>query len=300
MLSTDEIIQKAAKAGLMIPAFNIRHLPMVEPVIRAVKDCDSFSLIEVARLEWEKFGAGGPRQVYEEFIRYADSRHVRLHLDHIPVIDEDGKRVDYLHIIREAIELGYGSVMVDGSRLPLEENIAATREVVQLTRKAKIACEAELGAIFGHEKGPLPPYEDLFSSGKGFTDIDEAELFVRETGCSWLSVAAGNIHGAISGPALELKKVEARLNFEHIRNIRQKVDIPLVIHGGSRIRKEYLQEAGRLGMAKINVGMEIAQSYESALSEDGNVESAQEELYHRIMELISDRFGLFGIQKQLS
>ena len=81
------------------------------------------------------------------------------------------------------------------------------------------ACEAELGAVMGHEAGPMPPYEELFASGKGFTDVDEARRFVQESGCDWLSVAIGNIHGAISGAAKDAKKVTARLNNDHLRAI---------------------------------------------------------------------------------
>ena len=154
--------------------------------------------MQVARLEWEKFASGSPEAVAEEFRRHQDPEHVRLHLDHVPVIDEDQRAVDYLPILRRAIAAGYQSVMVDGSRLSLEENIRATRAVAELAHAAGIPCEAELGAVLGHEAGPLPPYEELFASGRGFTDPEEAARFVRESGCDWLSVAIGNIHGAIS------------------------------------------------------------------------------------------------------
>src|SRR5690606_9183044 len=107
------------------------------------------------------------------------------------VIDEDQEPVDYLAIVNEALRLGFDSVMVDGSRLRLEENIAATRQVAERAHRAGVPCEAELGAVMGHEEGPLPPYEELFASGRGFTDTDEARRFVQETGCDWLSVAIG-------------------------------------------------------------------------------------------------------------
>ena len=158
------IVQNASKAGLVLPAFNVPYLPMLEPVVRAVVDQNSFALIETARLEWVKFEAGGPEEVAREFFRWQNPQHVRLHLDHVPVIDEDGQRIDYLATIQKAIDLGYHSVMVDGSRLSLDENIAATRQVAALAHQAGIPCEAELGAVLGHEAGPLPPYDELFSS----------------------------------------------------------------------------------------------------------------------------------------
>jgi len=103
---------------------------MLEPVVRALRDADSFGLIAVARPEWEKFQAGSPEAVAAEYRKWQDLRHTRLHLDHVPVLDEDNLRVDYLAIIRRALDAGFESVMVDGSRLPLEENIACTKAVV--------------------------------------------------------------------------------------------------------------------------------------------------------------------------
>ncbi|MHC4887779.1 MAG: class II fructose-bisphosphate aldolase, partial [Planctomycetota bacterium] len=126
-------------------------------------------------------------------------------------------RVDYLAILTQAVELGYESVMVDGSRLPLDENIAATRAVVVMAHAKDVAVEAELGAVLGHETGPMPPYEELFASGKGFTDVEEATRFVRETGVDWLSVSIGNVHGAISAATRGEKKITARLNIERLR-----------------------------------------------------------------------------------
>jgi ketose-bisphosphate aldolase len=187
-----------------------------------------------------------------------------LHLDHVPVIDEDNHMVDFEAAIAEAIQLGYGSVMVDGSRLPLEENIRATRRITDLAHAAGIPVEAELGAVLGHEAGPLPPYEELFSSGRGFTSPDDARRFVEETGADWLSVAVGNIHGAISGVLRHGKKVEARLNLEHLERIHHAVRIPLVLHGGTGIQKAYIQGAIQRGIVKINIATAIRQPYEAA------------------------------------
>src|SRR5512136_1725944 len=103
MLSTAEIVNNAYQTGTVVPAFNVPYLPMMKPVIRAVVDLDSFALIEVARIEWLKFECRDLGAVMEEFTRWNAPDHVRLHLDHIPVIDEDGEEVDYMPILREAI-----------------------------------------------------------------------------------------------------------------------------------------------------------------------------------------------------
>ena len=293
MGTTAAAVLRARTAGLAVPAFNIPYLPMMEPVIRAVVDCDAFALIETARLEWRKFGAGSPATVAEAFARYADLDYVGLHLDHVPAIDEDGLLVDYLPIFEEAIGLGYGSVMFDGSRLPLEQNIALTRQIAEMAHRAGIPCEAELGAVLGHEAGPLPPYEELFASGRGFTDPAEAARFVAETGCDWLSVAVGNIHGAISGAARNQVKVQARLNLEHLDRLHAATGIPLVLHGGSGIQLSSLRAAISRGIAKVNVGTELRRAYEGALRTGGETMGAQA-TYDATRTLLPDTFDLVG------
>ena len=299
MLSTNEVVRRAAAKGLVVPGFNAPYLPMVEPIVRAIVDQDSFALVETARLEWYKFESRSAAAVIEEYHKWAQPRHTRMHLDHVPVIDEDQQRVDYVEVIKGALELGYESVMVDGSRLPLDENIKATRQIVEMACKKDVAVEAELGAVMGHEAGPLPPYEELFKSGKGFTDVEEARRFVRESGCSWLSVAAGNIHGAISAAKRDQRKVEARLNLEQLEKLRQATNVPLVLHGGSGINRDNVLAAIKEGIAKVNIGTEIRQAYEEAWRETGSVVKAQDACYDRTCWVLRDYFGIAGDRREL-
>jgi len=299
MLGTGSIMNNARRIGVAIPAFNVPYLPMVEPVIRAVADQDSFALVEVARLEWVKFESKSLAAVAKEFAKWGRPEYVRLHLDHVPVVDEDNQRVNYLAIMREALALGYQSVMVDGSRLKLEDNIKATRQVVEIAHAAGVPVEAELGAVLGHEAGPLPPYEELFASGQGFTDVQEAKRFVQETCCDWLSVAIGNIHGAVSAARRDEKKVEARLNLDRLEQLSQATGIPLVLHGGSGIKQDYVRAAAKKGITKVNVGTEIRQTYEVALKESGDVAKAQDAVYDRTVQLIRDYFGIAEMRAQV-
>lgn len=294
------IVQNAMKAGVAIPAFNIPYLPMLEPVVRAVVDQNSFALIETARLEWIKFEAGGPDVIAKEFFRWQVPDHIRLHLDHVPAIDEDGQQVDYLKIIQQAIDLGYHSVMVDASRLALDENIAATRRVAEVAHKAGVPCEAELGAVLGHEAGPLPSYDELFASGRGFTKVEESSRFVAESGCDWLSVAIGNIHGAVSEGYKDQKKVAARLDLDHLEKLSQAVLIPLVLHGGSGIPQDYVLASFKKGSAKINIATEICQAYESTLQSTSKISAAQDAVYQRTCQLIGEYFGLKDIHLLLA
>jgi len=300
MLTIAEIINNARKNALAIPAFNIPYLPMMEPVVQAIVDQDSFGLIDTARLEWIKFESKGPAAVAEEFAKWRQPDHVRLHLDHVPAIDEDDQCVDFAPIFQEALALSYESVMIDGSRLPLNENIAATRQVVELAHAANVAVEAELGAVLGHETGPLPPYEELFASGRGFTAVDEARRFVQETECDWLSVAIGNVHGAIAAGRKDQKKIEARLNLERLEQLAQVTQVPLVLHGGSGIKRENVIAAMKHGIAKINVATEIRQPYEVALKETGRVIKAQQAVYDRTVWVLQDYLEIKGIRAKVA
>ena len=293
-------MQRARELGIGIPAFNVAHLPMTEPIIRAVRDQDSFALVEVSRIDWVKFGAESAEAVMIEYRIHEDPRHVRIHLDHVPAVDEDQKTVDYRAIIQEALELGYDSVMIDASRLGLEENIRVTREIADLGHRFGAPVEAELGAVLGHEEGPLPPYEELFRTGRGFTRPEEAVRFARESGCDWLSVAIGNIHGAVGEATKDQKKVEARLALDHLETLARLTGMPLVLHGGSGIRQSDMLASMKQGIVKVNVGTEIRQAYEQARKAGGSIADAQEATYARTSSLIRDWFQLSGIRQRLT
>ena len=264
---------------MVVPAFNIPNLNMVEPIIQAVVDENSVAMIQVARLEWEKMEAKSLEEVARTYYKFVNPDHVMLHLDHIPVIDEDLIDVDYLAIIRRALEAGYQSVMVDGSRLSLAENIEATGKAVALAHSLGVPCEAELGAVMGHEGGDLPPYDELFSKRIGFTDAQDLEKFVQQSECDWISVAAGSFHGAIAESNRFAKKPQARLDIEHLSILKDASKIPLVLHGGSGIPREYIKAGIQNGISKINVGSELRRAYQVAFDNHGSILEAASSLY---------------------
>ena len=292
MKNSQEIMLKAWSTKTVIPAFNIPYLAIMEPVVCALRDSNCFGFIAVARCEWTKFQSKSIQAVYEEYQKQKDERFTRLHLDHIPVIDEDNLKVDYISLITEAIKLGYDSVMIDGSRLPLTENIQATAKVVNIAHTAGIPVEAELGAVLGHESGPLPPYEELFASGKGFTSPEEAVRFIKESGVDWLSVAVGNIHGAISGVAKSAIKPEARINIKHLSEINQALSVPLVLHGGSGIKKSSILDSIKHGISKINIGTTVRQAYEQGITISAI--KARENVYETVTQLINEELEITG------
>lgn len=288
------IMKVALKNQAVIPAFNVPYLPMVEPLVHALREEKSFGFIAVARLEWVKFQSKSMDAVREEYEKQKDPTHVRLHLDHIPVIDEDQKQVPYAKEIAHALEIGYESVMIDGSRLSLPDNIAATREAAEIAHAAGRPIEAELGAVVGHESGPLPPYEELFASKKGFTELEDARRFARESGCDWLSVAIGNIHGAVAEGLRDQKKPAARLDLDHLSALYEATQLPLVLHGGSGIPQEYVLEAIKRGIAKINIGTELRQAYLNGSNNEQDVSAGQNAVYEECRRVIGDRLKMAG------
>ena len=299
-MDSRKAVLRAREKNIVIPAFNVVHLPMLEAVAKAIVDENSVAMVQIARIEWEKMGSGSIEETAKEYRRCENADHTILHLDHVPVVDEDNERVDYKPIIERAIDAGYQSVMIDGSRLSLEENIAVTLQITEMAHNAGIPCEAELGAVMGHESGPMPPYEEIFTSKMGFTSVDEAKRFVLETGVDWLSIAAGNIHGAVAAATRNEKKPEARLDISQIEALYQATNVPLVLHGGSGIKNEFIKAAIVAGIAKINIGTEIRQTYEKGLAESGgNVDTARQSLYEKTRIILSDSLGIKNSRTQL-
>jgi len=296
-MTARQAIKWAVETKTIIPAFNVPYLPMMEPIIEAIADGDAIAMVQVARLEWEKFGSESVEAVAEEYHRLKKPGNTLLHLDHVPVIDEDYQRVDVIPIFERAIKSGYQSAMIDASRLPFEENVEATKRAAKVVHEAGLVLEAELGALAGHESGGIGMgYEELFESKRGFTDITEAARFAKESGCDWLSVAAGSVHGAIADNVRKQKKPEARLDISHIAALREAVSgMPMVLHGGSGIKQSFILEAVVNGVAKINVGTEIRQPYESALEEKpGDLGYAKEQVYKRTLWVINDFLKING------
>lgn len=301
-MNSAEIVRAALNARTIIPAFNIPYLPMMDPVTQAIKDEDSIAMVQVARLEWEKFESQSPEAVAKEYFKHCKEGYTLLHLDHVPAIDEDHLKVDYMEILKRALDVGYQSVMVDGSRLSLDENIETTRAVAELAHSFGAAVEAELGAVSGHEGSGIGlSYEELFTTKKGFTVPEEAARFAKESGCDWLSVAAGSFHGAIASSTKHLKKPEARLDIDHIHTLFEATGcLPLVLHGGSGIKQDYILKAIANGIAKINVGTEIRQPYEFALEErPGDIAYAQQKVYERTRWVIHDFLHTTGNHSKL-
>lgn len=162
--------------------------------------------------------------------------------------------LDHVHderLIRDALELGVGAVMADGSRLPYQDNVAFVRGVRDLVASYGAQVEAELGRVEGDEDVSRP-------TGAGaLTDPDEARAFACETGTNCLAVSIGNVHGTYATPP--------DLDFDRLRNIRAATEIPLSLHGASGLDDADLRRAVTLGVCKVNVNTEIREHLVSEL-----------------------------------
>ncbi|MBM3495776.1 MAG: class II fructose-bisphosphate aldolase, partial [Armatimonadetes bacterium] len=125
-----------------------------------------------------------------------------------------------------------------------------------------------------------------------------AVRFVEQTSVDWLSVAVGNIHGAISGAAKSLKKPAARLSIRHLQKLASATGVPLVLHGGSGIRRESLHEGMRNGIAKINVGTTLRQAYEAATTI--GPEAARQAVYDATVQVIREELAVEGTARLIS
>lgn len=171
----------------------------------------------------------------------AASVPVAVHLDHSPTYD----------VAVSGIRDGFPSVMVDGSALPYEENVALTRAVVDTARVFGIDVEAELGHV-----GSGSNIDDIVNSDH-YTKVEQAVDFVERTGCDSLAIAVGNAHGPYA--------TTPNLDFDRIRAIRSKVSIPLVLHGCSDIPEEQMKEAVNQGLSKFNIATEYFRAMYAAM-----------------------------------
>jgi fructose-bisphosphate aldolase class II len=240
---------KAAQAGgYALPLFDAFDMYSADGIVAALEEKQAPAMLAMyAPLLDNRNGLAFAR--YTRTLAEQASVPVSLMLDH-------GGSVE---ICLRAIDLGFSDVMYDGSQLPIEENIANTQRVVQAAHAAGVHVEAELGHV-----GSGSDYAQFGAQGKGFTQPDDVERFVTETGVDILAVAVGTAHGTYQGaPQLDLQR---------LAEIRARVATPLVMHGGSGLSTEQFQAAIRGGIVKINVATDLFQAAGAALS--GSVQAA--------------------------
>jgi ketose-bisphosphate aldolase len=243
------ILEKAQREGYAVGSFNCRYSPMIRAVLQAAQSCSSPVSIQISQRELQWFGIN-IKEFAEEVLYWADKDDITvpyaLHLDHTWEMD----------IIKEAIDAGFTSVMIDASKHELEENIRITREVVDYAHQRGVTVEGELGKIGSADKLETE-YDEVL-----YTVPEEAERFVEETGVDYLAVSIGTAHG------IYLVK-NPKIDFNRLKDIRSLVDIPLVLHGGTGVPEESIKRAIEVeggGISKVNIATELEMALLESLS----------------------------------
>lgn len=227
LVKMKDLLRRAEEKNIGCGAFSVGNMEMVRGAIRAAEELDTPIILQIAevRLKNSPLHLMGPMMVQAAKEAKVD---VAVHLDHGLTFET----------VDKALELGFTSVMLDASTLPFEENIVRVKAVVEKARKYGATVEAELGLVGGSEDGSC-------DHGIRCTDPDDAVVYARETGIDALAVAIGNAHGNYP--------VALTLAFDVLEKIHEKVDIPLVLHGGSGITDKDFQRAISLGIRKVNI-----------------------------------------------
>ena len=227
LVKMKDLLKRAEEKNIGCGAFSVGNMEMVKGAIRAAEELNTPIILQIAevRLKNSPLHLMGPMMVQAAKEAKVD---VAVHLDHGLTFET----------VDKALELGFTSVMLDASTLPFEENIAKVKVVVEKARKYGATVEAELGLVGGSEDGSC-------DHGIRCTDPDDAVVYARETGIDALAVAIGNAHGNYP--------VAPTLAFDVLEKIHEKVDIPLVLHGGSGITDKDFQRAISLGIRKVNI-----------------------------------------------
>ena len=241
--SMTNMLKKAQEGKYAVGQFNINNLEWTQAVLEATKENNAPVILGVS--EGAMKYMGGFKVVsamVNSLIETLDvTQPVALHLDHGSSFES----------CKEAIDAGFSSVMIDGSKLPIDENIAVTKQVVEYAHAKGVSVEAEVGCVGGNEDGVV--------GGVKYADANECKRIVDEAGIDALAAALGSVHGEYHG--------EPVLGFKEMEEIRDLTNMPLVLHGGSGIPEHQIKKSIELGHCKINVNTECQQAFTKRVRE---------------------------------
>jgi tagatose 1,6-diphosphate aldolase GatY/KbaY len=238
-VTTREMLLNAQAGKYAVGAFNIENMEMAQAVIAAAEKMHAPVMLATT----SSTARYAPPAVFYAIVRVladAATVPVALHLDH----------GDSPESAQAALDNGYSSVMIDASKLAFDDNIATVRRVVAAARPFNVPVEAELGKVGGKE-------DEHEEKDPGYTDPEQARIYVEATGIDSLAVAIGTAHGVY--------KVAPRLDVDRLTAIRQVVSIPLVLHGSSGLSDEAVRECVARGICKVNFATELRQAFTGGL-----------------------------------
>lgn len=236
----DVLLKEARRGGYAVGAFNCNNMEIVQAIVRAAEEEKAPVIMQASQGAIKYAGIGFIVAMAREAAANA-TVPVALHLDHGTSFAQ----------VMQCLRNGFSGVMIDGSKLPLEENIALTRQVIAAASPMGVSVEAELGKIGGTEDDITVSEQEAM-----YTDPGEAKHFVEQTGVGSLAIAIGTAHGQYKG--------EPKLDFERLKKIAGLVNIPIVLHGSSGVPSEAIQEAIGLGVHKVNIDTNIREAFVAA------------------------------------
>lgn len=276
-VTTKEILLQAQQGKYAVGAFNVENMEMAQAVIEAAVELSAPVILQTTPSTLRY----APVEMYSAIVTQLAKEAavpVALHLDH----------GSSFNLAKRALEAGYSSVMIDGSKEIFDQNIQLTRQVVETAQKYHVPVEAELGKVGGKE-------DDLEAEGDAYTDPEQARIFVEQTGVDSLAVAIGTAHGVYRG--------EPKLDVGRLREIQAVVDIPLVLHGASGLSDESVKECIQAGICKVNFATELRIAYSDGIKETlADVpETYDPKAYgnngrERVKNLVKDRMMTCGCQ----
>lgn len=228
--SAEKIVLEAKASGTAVGAFNVILLEHAEALVAGAEKSELPVILQISENCVNYHRALKPISVATIAIAESASVPVSVHLDH----------AESEELVKEALDLGYDSIMFDGSKLPYAENVAASLRVAELCRKYGATLEVEIGEVGGKDGVHAPGVR---------TRPDEALAFAQATGTDLLAVAVGSSHAMTTR--------DASLDFELISVIEKTAGVPLVLHGSSGVSDEDLQRAVQAGMSKINIATHL-------------------------------------------
>lgn len=228
--SSKVLVEVAAKQGTAVGAFNVILLEHAEALVAGAESANLPVILQISENCVNYHGGLKPLALATIAIAESSKVAVSVHLDHC----------ENENLLHEALNLGFDSVMFDGSKLEYRENVLASRRMAELCKSFGATIEVELGEVGGKNGVHAPGVR---------TNPDEARKFAEETGVDLLAVAVGTSHAMTTR--------DANLDFELIKLIRQNVRVPLVLHGSSGVSDHDLQQAIKAGMHKINIATHL-------------------------------------------
>ena len=244
ILSTREMLLKAQKEKYAVPAFNIHNLETLQVVAETAMELKSPVIIAGTPSTIENYAGADYIKAIAEVASNKYNIPIAIHLDHFEDVEA----------IKRDIDLGFRSCMIDASKYNFEKNIEIVKSVVDYAHRFDTVVEAELGKLGGREDDLIVDEKDTM-----YTNPDDAEEFVRRTNVDSLAVAIGTAHGLYKG--------EPKLDFERLKKIRERVNVPLVLHGASDVPNDLVKEAISLGICKVNVATDLKIPFADAVKD---------------------------------